>query len=139
MQRQYAADNRARRLLIENLDPVQRTDFEQAGSFIVTGPSGNRYRIEPPGSANGNIVVYPAAREYHWCIRWLFHAHYGTEPFRLCLMPPLNGYYWSIYDVMLTQKFMLELQEYVALKVGGRWNYVGQLYGDTRLYAGGAL
>lgn len=78
---------RARRLLIEDLSPEQRTSFEAHGHFTIE-VRGQRYRIEPRRAQNVRLLDSAGRIERTYC------AH-PQDP-----MP--------VYDVMLAQKLLLE-------------------------------
>ncbi len=92
------AYSRGLRLLLENLSPQQRKQYERAGYFeVFGGHTGNRYRIRQGAQTNIELLDKK-----------------GTPIGELCFMPEGE---LPVGDVMLAQKIALELFEQDALKV----------------------
>jgi hypothetical protein len=85
------ADDRAYKLLTENLTPQQLADFNEFGCFNVVSLKGNNYRIRK-GSV-GNLDALDAS---------------GKVVKRLCVHPQ-GGVPFG--DIMLSQKLLLEAGE----------------------------
>lgn len=96
-----AASQRARQLLLGELDPVQRAQFEAEGHFIVRGRRGRSYRIRR--GISGNIDMLQRGRVIS---RLCVHPH-GAHA-----MPP--------EDVMLAQLLHLRDDERGVLQVANR-------------------
>jgi hypothetical protein len=99
--RVFDAEGRAIRLLKENLSATQLEQYEPHRHFdVIGGHSGKRYRIRP--STSMNIDEYDADGRLvtSWC--FVPEGPLGTG------------------DVMLAQKFALELFETDALSIAGR-------------------
>jgi hypothetical protein len=92
------ARDRGMRLLIENLSPAQRAQYDESGYFDVTGgETGKRYRITRGRLMNVDEI-----------------GKNGNRVRMLCFMP--EGVL-VLGDVMLAQKLALELFESQALSV----------------------
>jgi hypothetical protein len=92
------AHDRGMRLLVENLSPDQRAQYETSGHFDVTGgETGKRYRITKAYQMNVLEI-----------------GNNGKRARSLCFMPKGN---FVLGDVMLAQKLALELFESHALAV----------------------
>ena len=85
-----AAAERAKALLVQCLNPEQRMDLEESGSFYVTTKNGNRYLIRRGWA--GNVFK--------------IEKHMRTEA--LCIHPREQV---PEYDNMLAQKLLLEADE----------------------------
>ncbi len=97
------AEARSARLLLTNLSPAQRQQFAKHKYFDVTGgQTGTRYRIRRGPSMN--IDEIDAA---------------GRPVAGLCFYP--KGYLRT-GDVMLGQKFALELDEIEVLAIAHRYS-----------------
>ena len=95
------AHNRAIQLLKQHLTPEQREQFEKRGHFYVSGgDSGRLYRIRHGAQMNVEQLDRSGKR-----IRVL------------CFMPE-GGL--AVGDVMLAQKFALELFETEALQIANK-------------------
>jgi hypothetical protein len=93
---EQAAEFRARELLVANLTPEQRAEFEAGGSFVVVGSkTGKTYRIRKGWENN---VRSPEED--------------GTDTV-YCIHPGIRV---PEHDNMLTQKLLLELNEEAFLK-----------------------
>ncbi len=94
------ARERSRQLLLRNLTPAQRAEFERTGTFKVRGgTSGQPYRITYGTTANIEVLT-PS----------------GTVCRRLCAGPvgvPIPA-------MMLAQKLMLETQEAEFVRIAAR-------------------
>ena len=88
---QREADDRAKRLLVRLLSASQRHEMEQGGSFTVTAPSGNRYRIDPGRAGN----VYRLGVDGVWIEKLCIHQE--------AMVP--------VWDTMLMQKLLIETAE----------------------------
>jgi|RhiMethySRZTD1v2_1073278.scaffolds.fasta_scaffold54809_5 hypothetical protein len=111
--RVFDAEVRAVELLKENLSATQLEQYEQHRHFdVIGGHSGKRYRIRP--STSMNIDEYDADGQLvtSWC--FVPEGPLGTG------------------DVMLAQKFALELFETDALSIAGRARLVGTNSGRYR-------
>ena len=92
------AEARGLRLLVDNLSPSQRKQYETNGYFeVIGGDTGTRYRIR---------------RGYQMNIEELNEK--GRIARLLCFMPEVRV---PVGDVMLAQKFALELFESEAMRV----------------------
>jgi hypothetical protein len=95
------AEQRAYQLLRENLTPIQREQYDRCGHFDVTGGvTGRRYRIQHGCLSNVQQLGRDGRRICGWCF-------YPRGALAVC-------------DVMLAQKFALELFEKDALAVAIR-------------------
>jgi hypothetical protein len=95
------AHARGIQLLLENLSPTQRTQYEHCGYFdVIGGHTGKRYRISPGTQMN---------------VRQLNKK--GRALSVLCFAPE-GGL--VVGDAMLAQKLALELFESDALKIANR-------------------
>ena len=95
------AAKRGARLLEENLTPAQRSQYTKYRYFDVTGgKTGKRYRIHHGSSMNIDQLDKNGKRVCGWCFF------------------PRGGLVAG--DVMLAQKFALELFESEALQVANR-------------------
>lgn len=92
-----AADQKALRLLLTHLDEKQRKEFEDKGSFVVMGQSGQHYRIFT-NAISGNVHLI--GKKEKLC------AHMGQE------IPTA--------DHFLAQKLMLEIDEQAFLRIANR-------------------
>ena len=98
-----SAHGRGLKLLREHLSPSQRAQFEKLGYFeVVGGQSGRRYRIRT-GTQMNIERLGRGGRVLQW----------------LCFVPQGN---LVAGDVMLAQKFALELYEADALKVANKFS-----------------
>jgi hypothetical protein len=96
------ADQQAERLLFASLSPEQRTQYVSSGNFEVIGcHTGRRYRI---------------LRSFQMNVEELDLA--GRRAALLCFVPETPV---PVGDVMLAQKFALELYEIEALNVANRY------------------
>jgi hypothetical protein len=94
-------EERALRLLQENLSPAQRSQYQQHQYFdVVGGTSGKRYRIRDGLSMNVEELRKDGSLACRWCF---------SPRGRL-----------AMGDVMLAQKLALELYECEALGVANR-------------------
>jgi hypothetical protein len=94
-------EDRAVRLLQENLSPAQRSQYQQHQYFeVVGGTSGKRYRIRDGLSMNIEELRKDGSLACRWCFS------------------PRGGF--AMGDVMLAQKLALELYECEALGVANR-------------------
>jgi hypothetical protein len=99
--RRSEAEQRASALLMRWLSPTQRSQYDSAGYFEVTGShSGKRYRIRSRRQMNVEELDEAGRRVAVLC--------FGTETY----VPPS--------DVMLAQKIALENDELAALAVANR-------------------
>ena len=97
------AHARSIRLLKESLSPAQREQHEKHGFFeVIGGDTGKRYRIRT--GVQLNVEVLDAK---------------GRPVGELCFMPDGD---LPVGDVMLAQKFALELFEADALKVANTFS-----------------
>jgi hypothetical protein len=95
------AEDRGLQLLMRNLSPVQREQYENGGYFEVTGGvTGKRYRIR---------------RGYQMNVEELDQK--GRRVHLLCFVPEGRV---PVADVMLAQKIALELFEPDAIRVAHR-------------------
>lgn len=94
------AQEKAKQLLIENLNNSQRLQYTKFGYFYVTGQSGKRYQI----TKGKNINIYV-----------LENKRIVT---RLCAHPRIDC---PIEDTMLIQKIMLESNEKHFLSIAKEW------------------
>jgi hypothetical protein len=101
-ERRQAAAARARQLLLGELDPVQRAQFEAEGHFVVIGRRGGRYRIRPAVSANIDTL-----------------DRRGRVTGRLCVHPQ-RAYDFPVEDVMLAQLLHLRDDERALLRIANR-------------------
>lgn len=102
--REQEAEERGLKLLREHLSPEQLAEYNEKRYFhVVGGETGHRYRI-----LHGR----------HINIRLMASSEGEDILERLCFVPQ-GGLVAG--DVMLTQKFALELQESAALKVANRF------------------
>jgi hypothetical protein len=101
--RQRAAEERGRRLLTENLSPIQRRQYAASGSFeVVGGSTGRRYRIRHGRFMNVQELDAKGRLVGTWC----FFPVGGLVP----------------GDILLAQKLALELFEPEALAVANPGN-----------------
>jgi hypothetical protein len=108
------AYTRAKELLLEHLNEVQRNQFKQAGCFLVVGSSSKRtYKIVQRQSFNIIDVV--------------------TEE-KYCFAPSGD---LEIFDIMLAQKIVLETDEEAAMKVANRANADGAVLQRADVYCNG--
>jgi hypothetical protein len=98
-ERRQAASERARQLLLGELDPVQRAQFEVEGHFVHLGRRGVRYRIRPFLSANIDVL-----------------RRTGKVRERLCVHPD-GAYGMPVEDTMLAQLLHLRDDERALLKI----------------------
>jgi acetyl/propionyl-CoA carboxylase alpha subunit len=98
-QRNLLANETARKLLVSNLNPQQRKEFEDNGHFFVTSPSGKLYRIREGRSINIDLMA---------------GNNREIVKQRLCAHPQIAC---PDNDTMLTQKIMLEHQEQDFLRI----------------------
>jgi hypothetical protein len=92
------ADNRGAQLLIRNLSPAQREQYEVCGYFEVTGGvTGKRYRIRRGHQMNIEELDQKGRRVHFLCF-----SPEGSLP---------------VADVMLAQKIALETFESDAIRV----------------------
>jgi hypothetical protein len=109
-QHDQAARDRSRELLLAHLTPAQRETFDKNKWFIVEGGlSKQRYRIRDSGHMVANIDVLGEITD--------IVSH------RLCGHCDLNEV--PLYDQLLAQKMMLELDEERFLKLANRHRVVG--------------
>jgi hypothetical protein len=99
-ERRQAAAARARALLIGELDPVQREQFETVGHFIHIGRRGRRYRIRKGISANIDVLRKSDA----------------MVTMRLCVHPE-GAHRMPDEDVMLAQLLHLRDDERGLLRI----------------------
>jgi hypothetical protein len=103
---QNCPEVRAVELLKENLSETQLKQYEQHRHFdVIGGQSGKRYRIRPGASMNIDEYDADGRLVTSWC--FVPEGPLGTG------------------DVMLAQKFALELFETDALSIAGRARLVG--------------
>lgn len=98
--KQKEAEDRAEKLLLENLDLKQRLDYRERHYFVVKGSSGRRYRIRRGRSGNIDVIDKKGRVEHRLCAHpneWL------PDP-----------------DTNLAQKLMLENDEEGFFKVANR-------------------
>ena len=96
--RGLGAEARSTRFLKENLSPAQLQQFKQYRHFdVIGGQTGKRYRIRPGTSLNIDEYDAEGGKVTNWC--FVPEGHLATG------------------DVMLAQKFALELFEEDALAV----------------------
>jgi len=91
------AEEKALQLLLENLSENQAEIFKMTGAIPVVAPSGKKYRIK-----KNERVIELGEKEETKCF--------------LCFHPSCE-YGLPVYDVMLTQKLMLEVCEEDARKI----------------------
>ena len=92
------AEARGTRFLKENLSPAQQQQFKQYRHFdVIGGQTGKRYRIRPGTSLNIDEYDAEGRKVTSWC--FVPEGHMTTG------------------DVMLAQKFALELFEDDALAI----------------------
>src|SRR5215216_6154390 len=104
------AEARSARLLLANLSPAQRQQFAKHKHFdVVGGHTGTRYRIRRGPSMNVDEI--DAA---------------GNAVAGLCFYP--KGYLRT-GDVMLAQKFALELDELEVLAIAHRYSNRSPFHG----------
>jgi len=104
--RVFRPEVRAVELLKENLSETQLKQYEQHRHFdVIGGQSGKRYRICPGASMNIDEYDADGRLVTSWC--FVPEGPLGTG------------------DVMLAQKFALELFETDALSIAGRARLVG--------------
>lgn len=116
-QHDQAARDRSRELLLAHLTPAQRETFDKNKWFIVEGGlSKQRYRIRDTGHMVANIdvlddtFVLDAAKDQ------------ARVSHRLCGHCDINEV--PLYDQLLAQKMMLELDEERFLKLANRHRVV---------------
>jgi hypothetical protein len=117
-----AAQDRARELLLAHLTPAQRATFEENKWFIVEGGlSKQRYRIRDTGHMVANIDVLDVpkilGRDDHPDA-----IHEAKVTHRLCGHCDISEV--PLYDQLLAQKMMLELDEERFLKLANRHRVV---------------
>jgi hypothetical protein len=111
--RRLGAHARGIELLKENLSAAQLQQYEQHHHFdVIGGETGKRYRIRPGTSLN--IDEYDA--EGKLVTSW-------------CFVPEGS---LGAGDVMLAQKFALELFEQDALAIAGRARFIATNSGSYR-------
>lgn len=116
------ARGRSEQLLLRNLSPGQRRQYETRGSFDVTGgASGKRYRVLQGHQLNVEELDAAGRRVRLWCFM------------------PEGGV--PVEDIMLAQKLALELFENDALRIANKsplWDYTSDRgLWSTRRYRGG--
>ena len=108
-----AARERAMQLLKQNLSPDQLKQFERSGHFeVIGGDSARRYRIRRGHQMNVELLDKNGRR---FCC--------------LCFRPEGT---LATADVMLAQKFALELFEVQALKVANKVPVLDRLEDSDR-------
>jgi hypothetical protein len=95
---ELTAEDRAKDLLLGSLSPSQRAEFMLEGYFHVKSPRGFLYRITQARSM-GVLCWDPQ----------------GGEVGKYCLIH--TGVFTPVFDQMLTQKLMLEMDEEEFLKI----------------------
>lgn len=100
LKRRVEAEERAKKLLLENLSLRQRLEFEKHGHFVVEGKDGHRYRVRQGRSGNIDVVNRD-----------------GFIDHRLCVHPVEDV---PDFDTMLAQKLMLEHDETGLVRVANR-------------------
>lgn len=95
------AEKKAKALLTSKLDKKQLSDFKEKESFVVTGSNGGRYLITK--GISGNVCAITKR---------------GKEKARYCFHPVGD---LPVYDVMLSQKLMLETKEKEAIEVANKY------------------
>jgi hypothetical protein len=114
--KQKASDERALRLLTRLLNEAQKRELERDGCFVVTAPSGNRYRIDKGRS--GNVKRIDATGQ--WIESFCIHQQEAVP----------------VYDTMLMQKLLIETHEAEFRRVANiTQKNGGMLYGQGRLDA----
>ncbi len=99
--RGLGAEARSTRFLKKNLSPAQLQQFKQHRHFdVIGGQTGKHYRIRPGTSLNIDEYDAEGGKVTSWC--FVPEGHLATG------------------DVMLAQKFALELFEDDALAVASR-------------------
>jgi hypothetical protein len=83
------AEKRAKALLYKYLTREQKWELRATDSFIIIGQDGKRYRISKNECQN------------------VFMMDGDRDKYRLCVVP--KGTWIPVYDLMLIQKFMIEL------------------------------
>ena len=106
---------RSMQLLVENLSPTQRAQYERCKYFeVIGGDTGSRYRIRRGRVLNVELL-----------------DNNGRRTTVLCFMPEGQ---LPMGDVMLAQKLALELFEAQAIRVAHRAHILDpRLAGDLRL------
>jgi hypothetical protein len=94
------AEERAEKLLVENLSLRQRLEYEKDKSFIVHGTRDRRYRIRPGRQGNVDVI-----------------GRDGRIQHRLCAHPSVDV---PNADTMLAQKLHLELDDDAFVRVANR-------------------
>ena len=97
-----AARDRARALLRLHLDAVQRAELDTTHSFIVTAPSGHRYRIATRVPFN----VHDETAGIDYCVQFVDENGFGL--------------YVPVEDLMLAQKILLETDEHEFLSIANK-------------------
>lgn len=106
--RMRQAQERAEKLLLSNLNSVQRGHYTRTKMFEVEGASGTVYRLKGNVGSSNNIRVYPPQQP-----AWKFWK-YVRSPHYICLVPLVQV---PIEDQLLAQKMMLELDERRARRI----------------------
>jgi hypothetical protein len=100
------AQERARELLMQNLTPQQREQFEKHGFFVIEGgKSRKKYRVRGDKGLTANVDVLSADER--------------SVTIRLCAHGPL-GEGMPLFDHLLAQKLMLESDEDAFIKIANR-------------------
>lgn len=97
------AEERARVLLVANLQLREQLRLTEEGAIMVRGSSGCRYRIRKGRTANVDVI-----------------GRDGRVTGRLCAHP---GIWTPDYDTMLAQKLSLESDDAAFLRIANRHHF----------------